>query len=153
MIESAADRLAVIETCTRMAWHADQREWDALREVFTDEVRLDYTSLQGGEPATVSRDQLVESWAGLLGKLQATQHLLTNHLVTVSEDTASCTAAFQATHLLPNAHGDPIWTLGGSYRFELVRNGPTWRISAVTMAATWASGNQQIMSLASGPAT
>ena len=153
MIESAADRLAVIETCTRMAWHADQREWDALRDVFTDEVRLDYTSLQGGEPATVSRDQLVESWAGLLGQLQATQHLLTNHLVTVSEDTASCTAAFQATHLLPNAHGDPIWTLGGSYRFELVRNGPTWRISAVTMAATWASGNQQIMSLAPGPAT
>jgi hypothetical protein len=94
MIESAADRLAVIETCTHMAWHADRREWDALRDVFTDEVRLDHTSLQGGEPA-----------------------------------------------------------LGGSYRLELVRNGPTWRISAVTMAATWASGNQQIMSLAPGPAT
>lgn len=80
MIESAADRLAVIETCTRMAWHADQREWDALRAVFADEVLLDYTS-QDGEPATVSRDQLVESWAGLLGKLAATQHLVTNHLV------------------------------------------------------------------------
>ena len=34
MIESAADRLEVIETCTRMAWHTDQREWDALRDVF-----------------------------------------------------------------------------------------------------------------------
>jgi SnoaL-like domain len=152
MTESAVDRLAVIETCTRMAWHADQGEWDALREVFAEEVLLDYTSLQGGDPATVPRDQLVESWAGLLGKLAATQHLLTNHLVTVSGDTASCTAAFQATHLLPNAHGDPIWTLGGSYRFELVRDGERWRISALTMTATWASGNQQIMSLA-GAAT
>lgn len=149
MTESAVDRLAVIETCTRMAWHADQREWDALRDVFADEVLLDYTSLQGGEPATISREQLIESWAGLLGKLQATQHLVTNHLVTVSGDTASCTAAFQATHLFPNAHGDPIWTLGGSYCFELVRDSERWRISALTMTATWASGNQQIMSLAS----
>jgi hypothetical protein len=153
MIEFAEDRLAVIETCTRMAWYADEREWDALREVFADEVRLDYTSLQGGEPATVPRDQLVESWAGLLGELQATQHLVTNHLVAVSGDTASCTAAFQATHLLPNPHGDPFWTLGGSYRFELVRDGERWRISAVTMTATWATGNQQIMSLAAGLAT
>ena len=153
MSESAADRLEVIETCTRMAWHADQRDWDALRDVFAEEVRLDYTSLQGGEPATVSRDQLVESWAGLLGKLQATQHLVTNHLVTVADDTASCTASFHATHFLPNAHGDPIWTLGGSYRFELVRQGPTWRINALTMTATWASGNQQIMALAAGEAS
>jgi hypothetical protein len=150
MSGSAADRLDVIETCTRMAWLADQREWDALREVFADEVRLDYTSLRGGEPASVARDELVESWAGLLGKFQATQHLVANHLVTVSEDTATCTAAFQATHLLPNAYGDPIWTLGGTYRFELVRDGATWRIGAVTMTATWASGNQQIMSLAAG---
>ena len=120
---------------------------------FADEVRVDYTSLQGGEPAIVSGDQLVESWAGLLGKLQATQHLLANHLVTVTGDTATCTAAFQAVHLLPNAHGDPTWTLGGTYRFELVRDGPRWRISAVTMSATWASGNQQIMSLAAGGAS
>jgi hypothetical protein len=153
MNTSADDRLAVIETCTRMAWHADEREWDALRDVFADEVRLDYTSLQGGEPTTVSRDELVESWAGLLGKLQATQHLLTNHLVTVVGDSAVCTAAFRATHLLPNDHGDPLWTLGGSYRFELLREGPTWRIGAVTMTAAWASGNQQIMSLAAGQAT
>ena len=153
MTESDADLASVIETCTRMAWHADQREWDALRDVFADEVLLDYTSLHGGEPATVPRDQLVESWAGLFGKLLTTQHLVTNHLVTVSGDTASCTAAFQATHLLPNAHGDPIWTLGGSYRFELLRDDQSWRISAVTMTATWASGNQQIMSLAAGLAT
>ena len=90
MTESAADRLAVIETCTHVAWHADQREWDALHDVFADEVLVDYTSLQGGEPATVPRDQLVESWAGLLGKLAATQHLLPNHLVTISGDAASC---------------------------------------------------------------
>jgi hypothetical protein len=153
MSADAADRLAVIETCTRMAWHADAREWEALRDVFADEVRVDYTSLQGGEPATVSRDELIASWAGLLGKLQATQHLLTNHLVTVTGDTAVCTAAFQATHLLANPHGDPIWTLGGSYRFELVRNRPGWRIGAVTMTATWAGGNQQIMFLAAGQVT
>ena len=81
MIESAADRLAVIETCTRMACHADRREWDALRDVFADEALPRLHEPAGGEPATVSRDQLVKSWAGLLGKLAATQHLVANHLV------------------------------------------------------------------------
>ena len=68
MTESALDRL--VETCTRRAWHADGRDRDALRNLFADVVCLDYTSLRGGEPATVSREELVESWAGLLGKLR-----------------------------------------------------------------------------------
>ena len=147
------ERLEVIETCTRMAHHADRREWDRLVEIFADEVRLDYTSLQGGEPATVAREQLVDGWREALGGLAATQHLITNHLVEVDGERAVCLADFQATHLYPNPHGDPSWTLGGRYRFELRRLGSAWRLAALTMTAVWARGNQQIMSLAGGATT
>jgi len=147
------ERLEVIETCTRMAHHADRREWDRLVEIFADEVRLDYTSLQGGEPATVAREQLVDGWREALGGLAATQHLITNHLVEVDGARAVCLADFQATHLYPNPHGDPSWTLGGRYRFELCRLGSAWRLAALTMTAVWARGNQQIMSLAGGATT
>ncbi|MFI6294179.1 nuclear transport factor 2 family protein [Nonomuraea sp. NPDC050790] len=142
--------MAIIETCTRMAWHSDQREWNRLAEVFADSVTLDYTSLNGGEPATLTPAQIVEAWSGLLGAFDATQHLITNHLVTVEDGTAVCTASFQATHRLANPHGSPLWTLGGTYRFDLVRSGGGWKISGVVMTATWADGNKDLLAPAAG---
>ncbi|MFI6742322.1 nuclear transport factor 2 family protein [Nonomuraea sp. NPDC050451] len=149
-MSTTEDRLAIIETCTRMAWHADQREWDRLGEVFADSVTLDYTSLNGGEPVVLTPAQIVEAWSGLLGAFDATQHLITNHLVTVDGDTALCTASFQATHRLTDPFGSPLWTLGGTYRFDLVRSDGAWKIAAVVMSATWADGNRNLMSLAAG---
>ncbi|HEX6352172.1 nuclear transport factor 2 family protein [Actinophytocola sp.] len=147
-MNSVGDRLAVIEVCTRMGWHADQREWAELRGVFADQVALDYTSLNGGEPATVTPDQIADAWSTVLGGFDATQHLITNHLVTVTGDTAVCTASFQATHRLANPFGSPLWTLGGTYRFDLVRNGGSWRIAGVVMTTTWADGNKDLTALA-----
>ena len=86
---------------------------------------------------------------GLLGRLTATSHLVNNHLVSVDGDHAVCTAALQATHLLANAHGGQLWTLGGHYRYSLVSAGGSWRINGVVMTATWADGNQHVMTLAS----
>ncbi|MEV0663137.1 nuclear transport factor 2 family protein [Actinomadura luteofluorescens] len=142
------ERQAVVEVCTRMAWHADQREWEALKGVFADEVRLDYTSLNGGEPAALSPRQIVDAWSQVLGGFDATRHLLGGHLVTVEDDTAVCTASFQATHRLANPFGAPLWTLGGTYRFDLVRADGDWKISGVVMTATWADGNRELMALA-----
>ena len=145
-------RLEIIEACTRMAHHADRREWGELVGVFASEVRLDYTSIQGGEAGIVAREQLVDGWRKALSGLAATQHLITNHLVEGGDgDQAVCNADFQATHLLPNPHGGPTWTLGGRYRFELDRISGSWRISALTMTTVWAAGNQQIMTLAQDP--
>jgi hypothetical protein len=138
----------VVETCTRMAWHADQREWDALKEVFADSVVLDYTSLNGGEPAVLSPEQIADGWAGVLGGFNATQHLVANHLVTIDGTSAVCTASFQATHRLANPFGAPLWTLGGTFRFDLIRTGTGWRISGVVMTATWADGNKELLELA-----
>ncbi|MEV0145607.1 MULTISPECIES: nuclear transport factor 2 family protein [unclassified Nonomuraea] len=133
------DRFDVIDTCTRMAWHADQREWSELAEVFADEVLLDYTSLNGGEPVTLTPAQIVEGWEGALSAYVATQHLIGNHLVTVAGDVAVCTASFQATH---RKDDDSLWTLGGTYRFDLVRTGDGWRITGVVMTAAWSDGTR-----------
>lgn len=145
MSQQIQDRLDVIDVCTRMAWHTDRRQWDALAEVFADEVTLDYTSLAGGAPAQVGCDALVGSWRQLLGTMTATQHLLGNHLVTVDGDAAECTAQFQATHLADMAPGEGRWILGGHYRFGLIRVSGQWRISALTMTVAWSSGNQAIL--------
>jgi hypothetical protein len=90
-------------------------------------------------------DDLVAAWRGLLEELQATQHLLINHLVEVADDRAVATADFQATHLQANALGGPLWTLGGHYRFTLHRTETGWRIDGLTMTTAWATGNRNIM--------
>ncbi|MFI9636071.1 nuclear transport factor 2 family protein [Nocardia sp. NPDC051929] len=72
------DRLDVIDTCTRMAWYADLREWDNLAAVFADNVTLDYTSLDGGEPVVLASTQIVAAWQETVGGFAATQHLLGN---------------------------------------------------------------------------
>ena len=133
---------------TRMAWLADRRDWERLTEVFAERVDLDYTSLNGGEPARLSSTDLVAGWRAGLGGLDATQHLLSSHLVEVVGDRGVANAQFQAVHVLANPYGDPTWTLGGHYRYGLVRRANAWRIDAVTMTVTWASGNRQIMTLA-----
>ena len=147
-MSSVADRLDVIDTCTRMAWYIDSGAWEALAEVFSEEIRLDYTSLNGGEPAVLGRKELIGAWSGLLGSFTTTQHLLTNFLVDVEGDTAVATAMFQATHRMPNEHGGPLWILGGRYRFDLARTGEGWRIGGVEMTATWADGNQHLLARA-----
>ncbi|MGW0659536.1 nuclear transport factor 2 family protein [Streptodolium elevatio] len=87
-------------------------------------------------------------WSQALGGFDATQHLITNHMVDVTGDSAVCTAAFQATHRLANPFGAPLWTLGGDYRFDLARSGDGWRITGVVMTATWADGNKDLATLA-----
>lgn len=132
-------KIEIAETCTRMAVHADRREWTLLRGLFADKVLLDYTSLNGGEPATLAPAQIMEGWQSALGAYKATQHLLGNHLVTIDGDAALCTASFQATHRKPD---DTLWTLGGIYRFTLVRTGDGWRITSVVMTTAWSDGSR-----------
>ncbi|MYQ79774.1 MULTISPECIES: nuclear transport factor 2 family protein [unclassified Streptomyces] len=145
-----ASRYAVAETCTRMAVHADRREWEQLRTLFADKVVLDYTSLNGGEPVSLTPQEITDAWRATLSGYDATQHLIANQLVTVEGDRAVCTASFQATHRLAAAHGASLWTLGGDYRWELVRNGDRWLIDTVVMTATWGDGNQALPVRAAG---
>ncbi|MFI9000834.1 nuclear transport factor 2 family protein [Streptomyces sp. NPDC053541] len=133
------DRLDVIDTCNRMAWYADRRDWDALAGVFADKVTLDYTSLDGGEPVTLTPARIVEGWRAGLGAYAATHHLLGNHLAAVDGDGAECTATFQATHRKAD---DSRWTLGGTYRFTLARTGGGWRITGVVMTTVWSDGER-----------
>lgn len=150
-MSSAEDRLDVIETCTRMLWSVDLRQWEALPALLAEKVALDYTSLFGGEPAVRTRAQIIADWTAGLGHLRATQHMIGNQVAEVNGDAAQVTAHFQATHLLPNPQGGATWTLGGRYRFDLTRTPAGWRIAGVVMTALWADGNQQIMTPPDGP--
>ncbi|MEU1430219.1 nuclear transport factor 2 family protein [Nocardia sp. NPDC005746] len=150
MTATAQQRADIIEAVTRLFWFIDIRDWDAFPGVFADVVTLDYSSVWGGEPATVNPGRIRADWESLIGAFDATQHLLGNHLVTVDGDRAELTAVFQAVHLLANPLGSPRWTLGGTYRIGLRLVAGVWKVEAMVMTAQWADGNKDIMNLASG---
>ena len=146
------DRVAVADTVTRMAWYLDRRDWDGLAGLFTERVYTDYTSLWGGTPLEATVEELLStdrqgSWRRTMDGLEATQHLVTNILVELDGDEARATANVVGHHRLTNPHGSPLWTVGGTYDFRLVR-ADRWRIRAITMTITWAQGNQHVLALA-----
>jgi hypothetical protein len=144
-----ADRFDILDLTAKLGLLVDSREWHALERLFTDPVDVDYTSLNGGQPQTMSPAELVGGWAGTLDHLQATQHLIAGQVIRLDGDRATCAAKVQGTHVLPNASGGPMWTVGGRYDYRLIRGADGWRIAGLTLTVEWATGNQHIMQLAS----
>ena len=142
------DRLAIIEVVSRLSLVLDAKDWDEMGQLFTDTVYHDRTSLTGGEPYTAPVAQFVAGWRQTLQAMDAVHHQITNHVISFDGDEATCTANMMGTHVLANASGDPIWTVGGRHLYQLKRTPDGWRISGLTFTLQWATGNMNIVNIA-----
>ena len=142
------DRLAIIELIGRLSLTIDARDWDSMGELFTETVYHDRTSLTGGEPTNLPVAEFVEGWRQTLQNMDAVHHQITNHVVTLDGDQATCAANMQGIHVLANASGGPMWTVGGRHDYRLKRSSDGWRIAGLTFTLQWATGNMNIMTLA-----
>ena len=140
--------MQVSDICRRMAWYMDQHAWEKLSDVLAEEILLDYSSLNGAPASVVPRKELVETWRRSLSGYAAVQHLISNELVDIDGERADVSAMFIATHHLPNPHGGPVWTVGGQYRYGLLRTEAGWRISELAMTISWSDGNRNVRDLA-----
>ena len=120
------DRLAITDVVNSMGVLADLGQYDRLRQLFTERVTVDYTSLFPGEVQNISSEQLMTQWQSTLPGFDATQHMITNHQIVIDGDKATAIAYVRATHKL----GDEMWVvlkdtashIGGYYVDELVRD-------------------------------
>jgi hypothetical protein len=128
-----SDRDASTETSDRLFWRTDHHDWGALEAVLPDEVLLDDTSLQGGEPATLAPREIVTGWRQQFETVSAHQHLVTNHLVEVEGERAGVVAQFITTH----QYDERLWTLGCDDEFGLEKAPAGWRIDKMVMTAVW----------------
>ncbi|MGK6314617.1 alpha/beta fold hydrolase [Neorhizobium sp. DT-125] len=142
---SLEDRAAIVDAITDIAAGADRHQWDRVRRALADEVKLDYTSLWGGEAAIRPADAVIEQWSGFLPGFDETLHLVTNHAITgMRGTTATAEADFQATHRIE----DDLWVLMGHYRYELVKANGAWKVSALTMTHTHETGDRGLVARA-----
>ncbi len=142
---AVADTAEITRSITDIAAGADRHDWPRVRAAFADTVTVDYTSLWGGEPATLPADELIAQWSGFLPGFEITHHMVTNQTVTaLDETTASAEADFTATHRIDDA----LWVLGGRYDYALERAGDRWVVSALTMTALWETGDRDLVAQA-----
>lgn len=138
----------ITETISRLFIAVDQSNWDGLKDIFNSSVLLDYTSMAGGEPATLSAEQIINSWKGLLPGFDATHHQLGNFIVNSGNKMASVFCYGTATHFLKNETGNNIWTVVGSYDFELIEQNGAWKVTQMKFNFKFMDGNSDLPTIA-----
>jgi hypothetical protein len=147
-IQLLIDKSEITDQVNKVANGADLNDFAMLRTAFADEVNVDYTSIFGGQPNKVKADDLLAGWRGTLPGFQATQHLLGNHTITVSGNTARALVYFVAHHTLPNNAAEADWTLGGYYEYQLAKNAQGWKVTSMKANGLWGEGNMGLIQMA-----
>lgn len=143
-----ADRIAICDTIYRYAAGLDRRDWEAFRAIFTDEVKVDFSSYDGRTNYVVPFDEWLAQVRPLFTGLAATQHSMTNPRVWKDGERTICEMYMQAEHVLDHDDPDAWFTFGGYYTDVLVKSDRGWLLSEVTLNVYWRRGRPEIMTAA-----
>jgi hypothetical protein len=136
------DRLEIIEITHLYSTALDTRDWRLLERVFLPDSVADYGKIAGVRHGLAEITALVKR---VLEPLDASQHLIGNHIIELDGDTARCSSYLQAQHTRRGCEGGDNYVIGGGYRDELVRTPGGWRIRHRTLEAAWSEGNSRVV--------
>lgn len=142
------DKLQVIEAVNRFFIAVDNRDWQEVEAAMHSNVLLDYTSMAGGEPATLTPEQITTSWKNLLPGFDATHHQLGNYITEMTNTTTSVFCYGTATHYLKNDSGNHLWTVARTYTIELTNEAGSWKINLLKFNLRYMDGNMDLPVLA-----
>ena len=145
------DRMDLASIIGSLAVLVDARRWDDLVALFAPQVRVDYTSLFGGEAQSMTREALVGGWRKLLPGFTQTCHVIGTPAISPGSDgTAQAAASVVAWHFVkvPELSGRDTWLVGGCYEMSFAKVDGAWRMTALTLARAWAEGNLDLPRIA-----
>ena len=134
----------VTEVVNRLFISTDNRDWDTVSQIFTSKVLFDMTSMVGGEPMTLTSQEIVNSWEKGLKPIKAIHHQTGNYIVTVNKKEADVFCYGIASHYLPNKTNQNTRIFVGSYNFHLIKNGEDWQIDKFKFNLKYIDGNPQL---------
>lgn len=135
------DEKAIVDVTIRYATALDTKDWQRLRECFTPDAVARY----GVIADCAGVDAIIEQVSGGMDYLAQTQHILTNHVVLLDGDSATCVCYLQAQHLRDNAKPSWNFIMAGQYSDSLVRTRDGWRISERALELWWTSGDPAVI--------
>jgi len=140
-------RLRVIDTINRFFLAVDTRDYATARSLLTEQVDFDYSRMFGATMPNTA-DGMIEKVRANHAGLHGIQHLISNHIVEIDGDIASCRSNYIAHHWFPNPQGDATWAVGGRYQHRLQGTGGLWKLQGGVIEVAWTKGNRAIFDLA-----
>lgn len=148
--DTLVDRAQMIAIADGLDAAVDAKDWATARAYFTDEITVDFTSLVGGQPATIPADALISGWSGNLTETKTSFHLRGNHQIIFNgQDDATMRSHGYAWNrmeagALPENGADPLWEVWGIYIHDFTRTDEGWRLDGMTFIATAERGNPYV---------
>jgi len=134
------DKEAIIDLAIAYTWALDMRNFDELDKVFAPDAN---GMLHGVE--CIGRDAIKARISKAVAWFDVTQHLISNHQVTVTGDTATHRGQMQGMHTKFDTDGGDNYWIAGYYDDTLVRTPEGWRITFRLMQGTWHHGNPTVL--------
>ena len=136
MADSPQDWLEITALVNRYAQAVDGKDWAMYASCFTADAEIDYSSAGG------ARGGVAESTAWLatvLAPLSVSQHFITNQVIEVTGDEATCRAYFFGVVGNQSAAGSSLIWVGGIYEDRLRRTEAGWRIAEMVDVSLWSA--------------
>jgi len=146
-LQHLLDERDIVNAVNSIFVESDRRHWEAVAEAFATKVVLDYASM-GAQVETLTPTDIVTRWKALLPGFTMTQHVITNHRVTLNDDTAACFSYGDALHYLPNTSGQDTWRVMGYYDHHLVKTVQGWKVDQMKFTVTLIEGNHDLPNMA-----
>jgi hypothetical protein len=145
-LQRIADELELQRIPAEVEIAVDRKDWAKARSFFADTIRVDFTSLVGGQPATIPADGLIQGWSANLKGNKQSLHMRGQPLITITADTATVHSNGYAYNRMPGApdgSGD-LWEVWGAYTHELRRTSAGWKITSFTFQKTHERGSNWV---------
>lgn len=145
--DTLVDQAEMVRIADAIDAGVDAKDWDLTRSFLTDEITVDFTSLVGGESATIPADALIAGWSGNLTAEKTSFHLRGNHRVTFDGPDAATMVSHgyawnrMESGALPENGGEALWEVWGTYEHGFARTEDGWKVNAMTFTATAERGN------------
>ena len=136
MADSPQDWLEITALVNRYAQAVDGKDWAMYASCFTADAEIDYSSAGG------ARGGVAESTAWLatvLAPLSVSQHFITNQVIEVTGDEATCRAYFFGVVGDQSEAGSSLIWVGGIYEDRLRRTEAGWRIAELVDVSLWSA--------------
>jgi hypothetical protein len=145
-IQILEDKMELARIPAEIEIAVDRKDWPKARSFFADQVRVDFTTLVGGEPATIPSDSLISGWSGNLKGNKESLHMRGTPLIEIKGDTATVYSNGYAYNKMPGAtdgSGD-MWEVWGNYTHVMQRTESGWKVTDFTFAKTHERGSMWV---------
>lgn len=139
-----SDREDITQLTIDYCWALDTGRWDDLRSVFTADATADLG--RGGQSGI---DEIIQRVSSALGPLDDSQHMVSNHQISIDGTTATGRCYLQAQHIRRGTPGGELYMVAGRYEDRYVKTEAGWRITYRRIVNMWTEGNEAVFQRAS----